>query len=101
MCSVSMVMDHYADKWKDWHQQPLAPQPGSLSGFYNYPTRAEFDALRKEVQDMKELVKRAVEYDKRTGQPDCETAEKVERVRKIAELVGVSLDDILPKQAEE
>lgn len=100
MCSVSAVMDIYADRWRDWQTQPFIPNPiDPTFPIKTGPTQAEFDALRREVAEMREIVKKAMEFDKRTGQPDCETAEKVEKVRKIAEMVGINLDDILPRSA--
>lgn len=87
MCVVSMVMDHYKDKW-------ILPSTGTIT-FPPYLTREEFEQLKKEVLEMKELLKKAKIYDEENNQPDCEMEEKVELVRKVAKLVGVELDDIL------
>jgi hypothetical protein len=54
--------------------------------------REEFDALKRDVEEMKALLKRAKEYDERT----CENAEKVALIRKVAKLVGVDLREVLP-----
>ena len=35
-------------------------------------TRAEFEDLKRQVQEMKALLIRAKEYDARNGEPDCE-----------------------------
>jgi hypothetical protein len=53
--------------------------------------------LKKEVEEMKELLKRAVEYDERNNEPHCEIEEKVEVLKKVAELLGVDLDSIFKK----
>ena len=93
MCSVSMVGDYYGQKWGQ------GQAGGSLQGLgqlINPVTREDFESLKKEVMDMKELLKRAIDYDKKTGQPDCHLEEKLITLRKVAEMVGVSLDDILP-----
>jgi hypothetical protein len=110
MCVVSMVMDHYKDKWdhlpgiatgvtypNNW--PPLQSTPNQPTSIQIAPpiTREEFDQLRNDVLEMKELVKRALKYDQDTNQADCENEEKVALVRKVAEMVGVSLDDIFPK----
>lgn len=106
MCVVSMVSDHYIDKWKlnePKSYQPITPnvippfpqQPVDLSAFIKPPvTRTEFDELKKEVLEMKELLKRAIKYDEKNNEPHCELDEKVAVLRKVAELVGVSLDDV-------
>ena len=58
-------------------------------------SREEFEALKKEVEMLKELLIAAKEYDKKTNQPSCHKEEKVEIIRKVAELVGVDLKDVL------
>jgi hypothetical protein len=99
MCTVSMVTDHYLDKWQP-HFQTLPPTwqvpPLGRLGI----SRDEFDALRREVEELKSLLVRAKAYDERTGQPDCENDEKMETVRKIAALVGINLDDVIGKAKE-
>jgi hypothetical protein len=108
MCVVSMVGDHYREKWKprfpDWDdvQIPVWPSPKTNGSptFVPLPpeiTRAEFDALKKEVEEMKGLLKRAKEYDERNGEPDCEIDEKMSLLRKVAAAVGISLDDVIGK----
>lgn len=100
MCTMSMIGDFYRDKWT----QAAVPMPG-ISYPYSPPlvappvTREEFNALRRDVLEMKELLKRAKEYDERNGEPNCEMDEKMEILRKVAKLVGVSLDDVTGKPA--
>lgn len=100
MCAVSMISDHYMNKF---NQNPYNPYNnlggGSAGGSSNISlsnpvSRIEFDELKKDIIEMKELLKRAVEYDKRTGQPDCEMKEKVAALKRISEIVGVSLEDV-------
>lgn len=96
MCVVSMVGDHYNDKWR--HINPINPFDNSPSPHVKDDvTRYEFDQLRREVLEMKELLKRAIDYDKKNNEPDCHIDEKMEKLRKIAELVGIDLSDILGK----
>lgn len=92
MCFVSMVGDFYSDKWRDPYK-PYVANPIVWNGV----SQADFDALKKEVLDMKELLKRALEYDKKNNEPNCEIEDKVVLLKKVAELVGVSLDDIFKK----
>lgn len=97
MCTVSMVGDHYTDKWRNrgWFTgEPQFPLP-----IPDGPSRKEFDALKKEVEDMRDLLKRAKEYDERTGQPNCEIDEKVALLKRVAELVGVDLSDVFQSPA--
>lgn len=97
MCAVSMVADHYNDLWKQqqWQQQWQMPTVVSPWPLASTVTREEFDELKRQVEEMKTLLMRAKDYDDRTDQPDCESAEKFELIRRIAELVGVKLPDFI------
>jgi len=113
MCVVSMVGDHYRDLWgnEPWHYKPLPgmlPHPGGMISPQLPPqwpadfgaiTRAEFDELKRQVTEMKELLKRAKAYDEANGEPDCEIDEKMVLLKKIAGLVGIDLDDVLKPKA--
>lgn len=62
-------------------------------------SRAEFDELKRQVMEMKELLKRAKAYDERNGEPDCEMVdEKMDLLRRVAKLVGIDLDDVIGKR---
>lgn len=87
MCSVSAVGDIYSRQLPQIHQ--FINGPGLTA-----PTRAEFEALKKDVEEMKRLLKRAKKYDDETGQPDCEMEDKVALLKKVAEMVGVDLSEI-------
>ena len=95
MCVVSMVGDHYGDKWDQYRRQ-ITPFPTV------YPTQTapqiintiELQKLREEVQEMKELLKKAIQYDKDNNQPDCEKPEKIAFLKRMAEMVGITLDDV-------
>lgn len=90
MCTYSMIADHYINKW-----------PQQYPSIYITPeqiTRSEFEALRKEMSDLKELLVKAKEYDAQTGQPDCEMADKVAILKKVAELVGIDITNSLPEE---
>lgn len=92
MCSVSFVGDTFTDRFR------LNPaiQPNTQLNYIIPPqvTRAEFDALKAEVELMHDLLKAAKLYDEENGEPDCEIAEKVELLKRVAELVGVDLADV-------
>ena len=101
MCFVSMVGDHYRDMWKErpWYPPgPAAPMPDRVPIVIQGPpeiSRAEFDELRRQVAEMKELLKRAKKYDEDNGEPDCEIDEKMDLLRRVAKMVGISLDDVI------
>ena len=88
MCVVSMIGDHFNDKYKNYPVQPwVINTPVPIS-------RQEFDALRKEVQEMKALLIRAKKYDEDNNEPHCEMEDKVELLKKVAKYVGVDLKEV-------
>ena len=68
MCSISFVMGE-ALSW---------PQ-----------TRWQNPEWREHLEDM---MKTAKEYDVKTGQPDCESAEKKKAIQEIADKLGVKIN---------
>ncbi len=57
--------------------------------------REEFEALKHEIEELKKLLIAAKQFDAATGQPDCEMDEKVALIKRLADLVGVDLDEVL------
>src|SRR4029077_15180212 len=102
MCTVSMIGDHYRDKWKEYpwwvepytspYTTPFTPNisPPPLAPMIQKITeisRVEFEALKKEVEELKKLLVRAKEYDEKNGEPNCEMDEKVAILRAVAKAV--------------
>lgn len=104
MCAVSAVGDNFQIGFPGRHPwyNPHAPyvNPGSvgdgaqIGGLFNNPTRAEFEALKKEIEELKILLQAAKKYDEATGQPHCEQDDKVAFLKKVAEWVGVDLNEV-------
>lgn len=102
MCIVSNMGDYWKEQLPEKHPWvipyvPLPPNP--INPFpaipeSNGPTREEFEALKKEMQELKKLLIAAKEYDKNTGEPDCELDEKIALIKKVAELVGVDFTKV-------
>ena len=92
MCVVSMIMDHFGDKWDKLPKPipwvvpvvpmpllpPIAPPPPPISP--------------AEIEEFRKLLERAREYDKRNNEPDCELEEKKQRIRNLAEELGIKID---------
>lgn len=113
MCVVSMVSDRFDENWRkkyDWYpgnlpphrDSPLQPRvyptqpviPGQLIGIPEV-TREEIEEIRKDIAELKDWLKRAKKYDEDNGEPDCEIAEKMDRLRQMAKIVDIDLDDYL------
>lgn len=111
MCMVSNVGDAFGDNMKPWINPvhpyyPYQPQPfptvqpegvGSISLLKPDITREEFDELKVMVEQLRVDLQKAIAYDKETNQPDCQNEEKYKVLRAVAEALGMTLDDILPK----
>jgi hypothetical protein len=91
MCVISIVGNYWKDqivpnKYNEWTNFPIViPQV----------TKEEFDTLRKDVLELKELLKAAITFDTNVGEPDCEKEEKVELMKAMAKAVGLSLEDLI------
>ncbi len=95
MCMVSVIGDLHKDKFT---KPPYAPDY-DFAAYTQAVTRAEFEALRKEVSDMKKLLEMAKDYDRKHNEPNCEVEEKMSLLRKVAKAVGVDLDEVLKDKA--
>lgn len=102
MCVVSFVGDTWNQRLPQQHPW-IQPSP-YVTDFtisdnplnkYTQPTRAEYDALKKDVEFMKEMLRKAKIYDVENNEPNCEIEEKIERLRAIAKIVDVDLDEVL------
>jgi hypothetical protein len=85
MCTVSMVMDHYGDRWQRRLEGPYPVAP-----FAPIPP-AEPRITDEEVREFRDLLERARKYDREHGQPDCELEEKKQRLRALAKELGVEI----------
>ena len=87
MCTISMI----GDGWREQFPQRW-PNYNVVDG--TLVTRAEFDALKKEILELKNLLLAAKKFDEATGQPHCETDDKVQLIKEIAKAVGVNMDEV-------
>ena len=93
MCVYSMIGDWAKDTLPQRYPW-IVPMPTTVPPEIS---RDEFEALKRDMEDLKNLLQRAKKYDEENDHKDCETDEKVELLRKVAKLVGVDLGDIHPK----
>ena len=84
MCVVSMIMDHYGDKWG-----PLLPQPQPYTPFVPFVPMSPPPITPAEIDEFRKLLERAREYDKRNNEPDCELEEKKRKVKELADALGI------------
>ncbi len=96
MCIVSAISDNWTKRLQEYHPQvPLTP-------VFPIPeiTRSEFEDLKKEFNQLKELLKQAKRFDEATGQPDCEMDQKITFLKQTAAALGLEITDVFPTQAQ-
>lgn len=92
MCVVSMVGDFAKDRWPKQYPWTVVTLPSGESWLPKEVNRAEFEALKREVEMLKELLERAKVYDQVNNEPNCEMADKIELLKRVANLVGVEIE---------
>lgn len=88
MCMISYVSQPYAEKWTPYTIGDYTIGEVGVS-------KLEFDQLKNEVAALKDLMKAAKVFDSKTGNEDCQHEDKVAIIRRVAELVGVDMSDVL------
>lgn len=83
MCVVSMVMDHYHDKWK-----PLLPTYPTIP---TQPVQPVQTIPQADIDEFYKLLERAREYDRKNNEPECELQEKKDALQAIAKALGVTI----------
>ena len=105
MCVVSFVGDHFQQKpWPGVSPYVFPPSETTSKTIITLKpdiTREEFDALKKQVDEMVDLMRKAKAYDERNNEPNCEMEDKIKLLRQISALVGVNLDDVLKSKTNE
>lgn len=104
MCVVSMIVDHYYDRWEPYRRlppfHPMFPAPPSpfRPMFPDQPEQLpEVAPLPKqlpsaeEIAEFHELLRKAREYDKKNHEPDCESEEKKKKLQALADELGVKI----------
>lgn len=87
MCVYSMIMDHYTDKWEKYKTIPPNPITIPL-----VPDKSGQLPSAEEIAEFYKLLERAREYDKKNNEPDCELDSKKEKLRILAEELGVKIE---------
>ncbi len=97
---MSLVIDHYADKWQKmippyenpWKSSPIVPTPDPVP-YYPIPEPIrQIYPSPAEIQEFRELLEKARKYDRENNQPDCEMEEKKKLLLEIAKKLGIKID---------
>lgn len=93
MCVVSYVVD-YGDNF--FFKKYYGPGP-NISPTFD-PILSKLDEIKRELEQLKEVLKAAKIFDDKTGQPDCTKEEKWNLIKRLAEMAGVDLSEFLPNK---
>lgn len=74
MCVVSAIIDNQINNW------PRHPAIG--------PTIYPQIPSQKELDEFRELLKKAKEWDRLTNQPNCESLEKIAKLKELCKELG-------------
>lgn len=88
-----MIVDHYYEKWDQYPPppQPIVTPPIIISPTV-VPVQPQPTISPEEIEEFKRLLERAREYDKKNGEPECELESKKEKLKKLAEELGVEIE---------
>lgn len=116
MCVYSMIGDDFKGRidndeiWKKFVKREQSPYnqdgqkgidnpapdlPGFISVDLGLATKQELEILRREIQQLKELLKRAIKYDEQNNEPHCEVDAKIALIKAVAEALGIDLTEVL------
>jgi hypothetical protein len=85
MCIVSNVGDYWGKNiYPTYPKEPLWKWDIS-----------EVERLKRDIKALKILLKAAFDFDKETGQPECQHEDKIRLIRKMAEAAGVDISDVI------
>lgn len=87
MCVVSMIADHYIDRWKPL--VPIDPVPVNPYQPLIIQVPSQPQITDEEIKEFRRLLDRAREYDKQHGQEGCELEEKKKKLLELAEQLGI------------
>ena len=90
MCTVSAVIDSSRERFAPLVQPGIWPPLPQV-------TREEHEKLRRDLEALRELILAAQKADKKMGMADCEMEEKVDFLKKVAELLEVDLSEVWPE----
>lgn len=54
----------------------------------------QLEEMRRDMEELKKLLKAAIEYNKKVGEPHCENDEKIALIKQVADALGVDLTDV-------
>lgn len=97
MCVVSMIMEHYNDKWKRY-TGPVLPMPAPPVYPPIGPIVIQPNISQAEVDEFRELLDRARKYDREHNEPDCEMQDKVDALLAVAKALGVDISFVVKEE---
>lgn len=98
MCIVSMVSDHYRERFPTWPSEPWQPPKADTPTVVIGPT-VDLGELRKLIDEFKEAIAAAQKLDALMRQPDCVDPVKAQLMQRVDWLERI-VERLLPKPGE-
>ena len=80
MCTVSMVMDWGKDQFPGWKEQFILQH------------NPDYEGLRRRVEELEKLLRKAAKYDEDNGEPNCELESKKRALQAMADELGIKIE---------
>lgn len=96
MCAVSNIGDTWGRDFETRYPEWTKPYRDTVT-FPPYE-HSDIEKLRREVEELKKLLRAAAEFDRATGQPDCQMDDKVALIRAVAAALGVDMSGVFPEK---
>lgn len=90
MCTVSGLFDTFHERWNN----PTFHDPWSNPSQWPSPALGPTIPTQEEIDEFRDLLEKARQWDRDHGEPDCEMEEKRQKLKDLAEELGVEIDFI-------
>lgn len=88
MCVYSMIADSWIDRLTPM-VSPSPPLPPPV--FVPVPLPMPTPSILDDFKFLEEQLRKAAEYDKKNGEPECENEQKIQKLKELARELGVEL----------
>jgi len=93
MCVYSMIAQDKIGVWEKKYWKDI-PKIEDIDDFlYPKPTvQPSIEKLEEEIEELKRLLKLALEYDIKNNEPECESENKKRKLTEMAKKLGVEIE---------
>jgi len=99
MCVVSNVMGGFGEDNQDYIKKfPLDHSPNPYPDItWSSISRAEFEELKRRVEQLERDLIAAKKQDEEEGNPDCEHQDKIDFIKNLCKHFGLDIEEVLKR----